>query len=555
MPAKRKGECRLAEQNAHRASNSLVGQGTPLGRWSVFQIVLAIFSGILLALVWPRASMHWMAWFALVPVLSTLRERAFLHNFLMGAFMGVVWFGLCFYWVFHVVWFAPIPLVLYLCLYPALWAALLGTTPACTWLVLGPCLWVLLEYVQGVGPLAFPWLRIGSSQLGLLPGLLRSAGSLGGSWLVVSAAFAIYVVSERRCRPSRPVWLAWLVMTVVCLGCLVIGGRLRPQSCGTVDIGVVQGNFAQSLKWHVEPKIAIQRYIRLSNDLVPQEPETRDRPETAVPIILSREPYVVDYLSRWTRHHGIPLLVGSLDEEYGKPGELARLHNSAYVFTGTEQVPGQIEPGTETAKVLARIPHYAKRRLLPFGETVPFAYLLPFVRHVVETLGGGALAPGNRPGLFTVESIRIGVLICYESILPGAIHELISEGAEMLLVLSNDAWFGRSGAAEMHALCARARAVEYGRSVVRATNTGISCVIGPDGRITAKLPAWTAASACFEVKVYDCFTPYMIAGDWLVVVGLLLSGYVLFVTIGKPQLQCAENPGSVQRTLAAVSIT
>jgi apolipoprotein N-acyltransferase len=230
-----------------------------------------------------------------------------------------------------------------------------------------------------------------------------------------------------------------------------------------VTVALVQGNIAQALKWdptrQLENLVTYQRLSLMA--ALERQPALIVWPETAVSFSLDdprrREPVLAVARAAET-----PLVVGAphVDRATG------RVFNSAFLVDATGVVAGR----------------YDKVQLVPFGEYVPLRRLLFFADWFV-TGGIGEFTPGPAVKLFTSPAGRFGVTICYEAIFPELVRLAFADGAEFLVNITNDAWFGRTAAPYQHLAMATVRAVENQAYVVRAANTGISAIIAPDGRI------------------------------------------------------------------------
>jgi apolipoprotein N-acyltransferase len=165
--------------------------------------------------------------------------------------------------------------------------------------------------------------------------------------------------------------------------------------------------------------------------------------------------------------------------------------------------------------------------LVPFGEYVPFADYLTFIQPLVENVGD--FAAGRRQPPLSFGNFKLGVLICYESIFPDISRQWVEDGANLLVNISNDAWYGRSSAPHHSLAMAVLRAVENRRSLVRAANTGVSAVIDPLGRIVAELPLGEAGFLDVALPQKRAKTVYARSGDWPVFGAILLALFGLFL--------------------------
>jgi apolipoprotein N-acyltransferase len=275
-------------------------------------------------------------------------------------------------------------------------------------------------------------------------------------------------------------------------------------------VAVVQGNIEQDRKWEREYQDAtLSRYEALTRKAVAAGAELVVWPETAAPFYFQEAGPQRRRLLEIGRRNGAFLLFGS--PAYAGSGAAARLYNRAYLISPAGTVVG----------------HYDKIRLAPFGEYVPFGRLLFFVDKLVE--GIGDFAAGTEYKVLGIPQGRFGVLICYEDIFPDLTRRFVLGGADFLVNITNDAWFGRTSAPYQHLVMAAFRAVENRVPLVRATNTGVSAFIAIDGKIEKRTELFRPA-----VRVADLAWPavgptfYTRRGD----VFARLSGLVAAIVLG-----------------------
>jgi apolipoprotein N-acyltransferase len=213
--------------------------------------------------------------------------------------------------------------------------------------------------------------------------------------------------------------------------------------------------------------------------------------ESSVPGLLLEDPALKEVAARTAARLNAPLLTGTIGRTpEGRPANLAVLLKPSGAVAGT----------------------YQKRRLVPFGEWVPFRNVLPLLSDfgVVDV----DEVPGNSWNVLTAGPLKLGVPICFESAVPGIARAFVKNGANLLVVITNDGWFGRTGMAEQHADMSPLRAVETGRWLVRCGTTGLSGFVSPRGVWTSRLPLDTAGSLLGGVGLRTDTTPYVRFGDW-----------------------------------------
>lgn len=417
-----------------------------------------------------------------------------------------------------VAWAVMLLLASYLALYPALCAVLTARAIrqhglAGIWLA--PACWVATEWMRGWVGGGFPWALLGTSQATVTPviQLASVTGVFGVSALValVSAAAAVVALS----RESRQQWAAAGVMGIVaivtvCGAWRVLGGTLVTQG-PVLKVGLLQGNVGQDRKWNPEYRQEIlDRYLRLSRQVINAGARLVVWPEASTPFFFEAEPAYAAPIRELARSTRTPMLIGT--DQFERDAEGDRIYNSV-VMVG--------EDGTSRGT-------YRKMQLVPFGEYVPLKSVLFFVGPLVEKVSD--FKPGREPVVLQAGAVQTGVAICYEIVYPWITREFGRRGAEFLTTITNDAWFGRSSAPYQHFAQARVRAVEQGKYLVRAANTGISGVVDPYGRTLTTSALFEEAAVTADVRLVRRRTIYSYLGDvvaWMcaaLAVGVALSG-------------------------------
>ncbi len=394
-----------------------------------------------------------------------------------GWIAGGVAYTACLYWIaIPVHEFGPLPWVLalpcpvligiFLGLYPAFFALFLKAgSRTFSWPLLGlmaGLAWSSLEYARAWLLTGFPWLTL-SQALSPWPWALQSIqllGAFGLSGLLVM--LTVWMASGWK----RP--LAW-VATAFVLAAAGVQGSLAwqaPLDEGLrLNVSIIQGNIDQNRKWEREyQQRTLDKYLSLSLEEIHKEsPDLLLWPETAMPFYLQEPSAFTTKVQDFTARHRIFLVTGA-------PGY--RQQDSSYTFFNRAYLLG---PEGEIRDI------YGKQHLVPFGEYVPLQALLPFVGAMVA--GIGDFAPGMHSAPLQLDEVALGTLICYEVIFPDLAQRQVKKGAGILINLSNDAWFGRSSGPVQHLHQAVLRSIEQNRYLLRATNTGISAIITPHGRL------------------------------------------------------------------------
>jgi apolipoprotein N-acyltransferase len=263
-----------------------------------------------------------------------------------------------------------------------------------------------------------------------------------------------------------------------------------------VTVGVVQGNFSQDMKWDpaMEGPI-VARYLRLTAEAASRGATFVLWPESAVPFYFQASPVKAAPIREAARRLRVSLLIGGDEMETAPAGAAVRLYNSAFL----------IRPNGEVAAT------YRKVHLVPFGEYVPLESLLAFAKPLVQAVS--SFSPGQRAVVFDVDGGRSSTAICYEVVYPSLMRRFVLGGSELLTTITNDAWFGRSSAAYQHFEQASLRAVEEGRYLVRAANTGVSGVVDPYGRVLDRTALFETSVFVREVRFLRERTIYARFGD------------------------------------------
>jgi len=496
----------------------------------------AIISGLLLTAAFPKIGLSTLAWFALVPLHIALRERTPKEAFRVGMIAGLAHYLTLLYWVVftmrtygYLPWWQCVSLLVLLAAYLSLYTGLfslalvrLGQKPVHL-VLLAPVLWVALEYIRSFLLTGFTWGTVGYSQFNRLHIIQISDifGVYGISFLVVLFNAAVYVLllflaqknwQDHPVEKRQALLAVALPLILISLGLAYGNMRIRAMDgamAGALSprVAVIQGNIDQARKWDPAFQIGTtKKYVDLTLSVVPQQPELVVWPETATPFYFEASPKLTRLVTDAVRQAGIRLLVGSPSVQ--RVAGSNAYYNSAYMVA-----PG----GRATGR-------YDKVHLVPFGEYVPLKQVLSFVGKMVAQVGDFSSGDKGRTLSWGENQPPIGVQICFEIIFPELSRSLVKNGAGVLVNLTNDAWFGKSGAAYQHFSMAVFRAVENRRSLVRCANTGISGFVDPAGRIMARTALFEDAVLVRAVPILDEKTIYTRIGDGLPIVCLIVLG-------------------------------
>lgn len=449
---------------------------------------------------------------------GTDQRSAIRHGALIGAAYGLGLFLGGVSWVYvslNVFGGMPAPLAglatLLFCLvlagFPAMVGALFVRFSPAGWLgraALFASLWVLAEWLRGWLFTGFPWLAIGYAQAAPSPlgGFAPLVGVYGVSLISALLSGLVLEVLKRWFSPQACCttnWLRWCpalplltVGTICAVGDLLGDVRWTEAHGEPVSVALLQGNVPQDLKWRPEHFIdSLRTYYRLALD---NPAQLTVLPETALPAFLGQVPReYLDELAKLAKRKEGDLLFGIAI------GESAE-NNPAPTYAN-----GAVSLGTSPEQ------HYSKSHLVPFGEFVPpgFAWFLK-----IASIPMSDFTPGARTQApLAIAGQKVAVNICYEDAFGEEIIRALPE-ATLLANLSNVAWFGDSLAPAQHLQIAQMRAMETGRMMLRATNTGMTAIVGVDGRVQGVLPPFTKGALVGEVFGYTGTTPYVRWGNW-----------------------------------------
>ena len=372
----------------------------------------------------------------------------------------------------------------------------------------GPAAWLVLsEWVRGWLFTGFPWLALGYTQVPQSPlaGFAPVAGAYGVSLaLALSAALLAATFSSRAWSRRRAVLAGACALVFAAGGALKLVPWTQPAGA-SVEVALLQGNVSQHLKWREDVREKTLRdYARAA---VASEAKVVILPETALPAFLDQlPPGYLAALGEIASKQGKAIFLGTVEREF--EGERFRYYNSVVAL------------GEAPARA------YRKRHLVPFGEFIPpgFGWIVTVLKIPLTDFARG---PAGQP-LLEAAGVRWGAAICYEDIFGEEVIEALP-AAGILFNVSNDAWFGESLAADQHLQFSQMRALETGRWMVRATNTGVTAAIDETGRVVSRLPAFVAGELRASPVPRSGTTPYAAAGN----LPALLTAVLLAVLAGR----------------------
>jgi apolipoprotein N-acyltransferase len=493
---------------------------------------------VLLALSFPTFGHPAVAWVALTPLLTTLRSGSLARALALGFVAGLVYFTGTLYWITRVMavyggldplvaGLVNAALIAYLSLFPAVFALItrrLVMIYGVRALLMSPLVWVATELGRTYLLTGFPWVLLGYSQTTVLP--VAQAASLFGVYglsalvALVSAALAVTLA------PSEPAGSSALSSTLrralpltaavaLVLAVAVWGGfRIARATLTTgtpVRVGLVQGSVEQDQKWDPARGPAIfADYLRMSRQAIAEGAQLVIWPESATPYPFETDHNATEAIRRIARDGRVPILFGSEQIEGGVP---TKYYNSAYV----------VRPDGSTGGV------YRKMHLVPFGEYVPLKRVLFFAAPLVEAVSD--FSAGDSAELLPIGDRPISTAICYEIVYPDLVRRFVAEGSQLLTTITNDAWFGNTSAPYQHFAQASMRAIENGRYLVRAANTGISGVVDPYGRVLVQSRLFEPTVVVKEVSFQTATTLYTRIGDLFAYLSTLATAAMVIMKL------------------------
>ncbi|MBI5774575.1 MAG: apolipoprotein N-acyltransferase [Verrucomicrobia bacterium] len=475
---------------------------------------VALLAGLALAAAFPKFSVAGFAWVAPGILLFAAAGCAGGAAFRVG-FVGGLAFNLAaLHWLLFIpVRFFPVlgwlALSAYLALYPAVWAWLcwkmfpgkipqrpgafsttLGVWAFTTfwqrlaWSLFCAAAWVALEMIMGRLLTGFPWLLLGVSQyqqITLIP-IAAFTGPYGLSfaavWFAVSLVFAgVITISPPYDHRAARCEIALPLLFVAGLMWFGFEGARSSKERGIksrLKITLVQPSIPQTMIWDArESTNRFQKLLQLSEAALADKPDLLVWPEAGVPNLLRYDEHVLGAVTNLARAHGVWMVVGAEDAEPGRDADgkgAPTFFNSSFLITPEGRL----------------LEKYDKRRLVIFGEYIPFARWLPFLKWFTPIEGG--FTPGGKAASFALQiprlnsAVRISPIICFEDAFPHGARDHAGDGTDFLLNLTNDGWFGEGAQQWQHAANAAFRAVENARPLVRCCNNGITGWVDEHGR-------------------------------------------------------------------------
>jgi apolipoprotein N-acyltransferase len=487
--------------------------------------LLITISAIFLILSFPKSNQSFFVWFALIPLLFAVEGKSVYKNFLAGWLCGFLFYVGLMYWIVVVTTtyggliyplgiLVMLLLVTYLSIYLGLSLALArfieDRTPFTLPLIF-PFIWVTLEYIRSFAFSGFPWESLGYSlyQAQYFIQCADITGIYGISFLIVFTNVTGYLLL--RGIPQKKIPWKEVVLTILLLSAALLYGKGRiatiakiSETSPSVQVGLIQGNIDQGIKWN---RAFRQQAIAIHQDLSVKALKKGVRliiwPESSTPFYFQSELDYQRIIFNIINGTDTFLLMGS--PFYDQKNGMIRNFNSAFLLAPTGEILGR----------------YDKMHLVPYGEYIPLKQFFPFINKMV--VGIGNFYSGDYRKILHLPEVPLGVLICYEIIFPDLTRRFVKDGAQFLVNITNDAWFGKTSAPHQHLSMAVVRAIENRRFIARAANTGISAIIDASGQIQSSSKLFTETLLTGTIRTLTIQTFYSRYGDVFAYLSVLFT--------------------------------
>lgn len=513
------------------------------------ELLLGIISGIMLGLSFPPIPFFPLLFAAFIPYFIVIEKRTSLASINRFTYFAIFIYNfITLYWVgswqpdtdpflmvagVALLFFNPcvflIPSSLYYLAYKKF-----GRKAA---LYLFPMFWVVVEYLYSISDFRFPWLTLGHS-LPYFHSFIQIAdiiGSFGLGLLVIYINIFFYEAFKN--FTSQKKYIKQIVIALILLLVPILYGALKvnqlTKSDSKLKVGVVQPNLNPWKKWEAGNLTEqLNLYLALSEKEIRNGAEILIWPETALPVYLMGGGYegLVNSIYTFCDTNNVYLMTGmpyaTFYFDSTKAPKEAKKTSSGNYYTSYNSII-MFKPGSR------EVPMYGKVKLVPFGEKVPLVDYIPFLGDLIKwNVGISSWNEGTEQKVFEVsaedEKHKIAGVVCIESIYPRFITGFVNNGAELIVVVTNDSWYGNSSGPYQHKEMSALRAIENRRTVVRSANGGISCVIDKKGNTLIETEMFTRASFTYDVELNSDETIYTKTAYVLPVISLIISLFVMF---------------------------
>jgi apolipoprotein N-acyltransferase len=499
------------------------------------RISLAIASGLLFAFAFPNVAIGWFAFVAFIPLyLALARARSGWEA------AGLGWIAQTAAWLVMVPWvvrvmshYGGLPYITgvlifcAMCLFLGLYGALYGwlfwrIRPAASysrWLLVALA-WPVVEYIRTYALTGFPWNLLSAAIVDYTPMIQidRVAGPyLVGFMILIPATVVAWLITQRPRGIDRIIVIASAsILVFVWWATGLVASKLitRPNGLPATRAALLQPNISQEMRWNDTNLIAIyQLMMSMTREAISGGAKIVIWPESTVPLSYNSTDFYRESIESVSKANDVDVILGSVAEDEKNPN---RMWNAAFLVSGGRTIG-----------------HYDKIRLVPFGEYVPLRKMLFFAEKLVHAVGDFEIGTRDTP---LAGRFRYGPAICYEVVYPQVTRTQVLHGANVLVTITNDAWYDGTSAPRQHLNQARLRAIEDDRYLLRAGTTGISAFVDPTGRVLHELPMGKSGIIYAEFQPRESVTPYVRFGDWFA----WLAVAVTLMAVIKGRMQNAE---------------
>lgn len=498
--------------------------------------ILCMISGAITAVSFKIPSCNFLIWFSLIPcfyVLFDSNTTKLKQSFLAMFYYGIAFYSILYYFIWSIYpmqwtgltnsqsFFLILLAWILLSILEAIFTAVLGAIWfelsdifKLNWLVLA-LMWIIMEWLQGLGPLGLTWGRLANSQYNnkYIIQSVSLFGTLFVSGIIVLANCLVAIYLHNKTK------YIYAISFFIVFGLNFGYGYFRLNNIEDSDMlvtaSIIQANINTEQKWEDD---SVYKIFSIYEQLTEMADNNSDNPrdlivwaETALPIVLNKNDEFLDKCSKLSKALKSTILVGGFEDI----GDIS--YNTIFKFSPTNEF----------------INTYQKQKLVPFGEYIPFRSVfikvLPVVQNIISTIDD--LSVGKNIGIMKMQDFNIGNLICFDSTFPNIARKQVLEGANLLCVETNDSWFNGSTAIEQHLAQSVIRAVENNRYVLRSANTGISAIISPSGEVLSALYPEIVGYINYDVPILHNNTLYTELGDIIVVISIFLIIIIGFFSI------------------------
>jgi apolipoprotein N-acyltransferase len=498
------------------------------------QLALGSISGVLMGLSFQPVPFHWFMFFALVPYLYVINKRNGYGEICRFTYFTAFIFNIVtLYWVGS--WTPDAdPFLKMAGSILMFWNPILFLIPSTLFyaakklfnkkiaFILFPLFWVSYEYVYSITEFRFPWLTLANSQSYFLTFIQIADifGAYGLSLIILFLNVSLFFIVNKYLNEKKVSYIGitaaiLLLIVPTVYGIVKISNYEQPNK--KIKVGIIQPDLNPNKKWEVGNLDQIlDLYLDMSDKVAAEGAKLILWPETALPVYLLSGNYnsTAQRIFNYAKQNDVHILTGMPDAEFyikGKeaPDDAKPIKNSEAFYTSYNSIL-LFNPYNDTAD------KYGKIKLVPFGEKVPYVEDLPFLGDFLKwNVGISSWNTGRDTVVFNLvkdkaieDTVKIGAVVCIESIYPDFVSSFVKRGAEIITVVTNDSWYGNSSGPYQHKEFSVLRAIENRRSLIRCANGGISCLINPLGNTIVETKMFERTTLVFDADINEQVTFY-----------------------------------------------